>query len=101
MGEVKVTRDYEQRTLSILQVDYIYSILERFGMKDCNPVHTPGYGSELSNEQPEESLRDAIGTKLYQAIVGSMFCLTECTRYDMCYAVNQLTRACSSLHKLT
>ena len=62
MGEVshllgeKVTRDYKQGTISISQVNYVNSIVETFGMKDCNPVHTPGYGCELSNQQPEESL---------------------------------------------
>ena len=91
----KVTRDYKQGTLPISQVNYVNSILERFGMKDCNPVHTPGYGSEISNEQPESSLLDATGAKLYQAMVGSMLYSTQCTRYDMSYAVNQLTRACS------
>ena len=101
MGEVslilgmEVTRQYKQGTLSISQVDHVNSILERFGMKDCNPVHTPGYGSNISNEQPESSLLDTTGTKLYQAMVGSMLYLTQCTRYDMSYAVNQLTRAFS------
>ena len=101
MGEVslilgmKVTRHYRQGTLSICQVDYVNSILERFGMKDCNPVHSPGYGSEISNEQPESSLLDTTGTKLYQAMVGSMLYVTQCTRYDMSYAVNQRARACS------
>ena len=101
MGEVSlilgmtVTRDYDQGTLSITQKDYVENILERFGMEECNPVHTPGYGSELSNEQPEETLLGATATKLYQAIVGSVLYLTQCTRYDMCYSVNQLTRACS------
>ena len=64
-------------------------------MKDCNPVHTPGYGSKISSEQPESSLLDTTGTKLYQAMVESMLYLTQCTRYDMSHAVNQLTRACS------
>ena len=64
MGEVsfilgmKVTRDYEQGTSYISLVDFVNRILERFGMKDCNEVHTPGYGSELSNEQPEGYLLD-------------------------------------------
>lgn len=101
MGEVSlilgmtVTRDYETGTLSITQKNYVNNIIERFGMEDCNPVHTPGYGAELSNDQPEETLLGATGTKLYQAMEGSVLYLTQCTRYDMCYAVNQLTRACS------
>lgn len=64
-------------------------------MQDCNPVHTPGYGSELSSDQPEDTLLGATATKLYQAIVGSVLYLTQCTRYDMCYSVNQRMRACS------
>lgn len=63
-------------------------------MLDSNPVHTPGYGLELSTEQPEEKLLGATGIKLYQAIVGSLLYLTQISGYDMCYAVNQLTRRC-------
>ena len=52
MGEVRVilgmtiTRDYDRETLSISQKYYVDNIFERFGMDDCNPVHTPGYGSK-------------------------------------------------------
>ena len=69
-------------------------------MLDSNPVHTPGYGLELSTEQPEEKLLGAIGIKFYQAIVGSLLYLTQVSRYDMCYAVNQLTGGCSKPAKV-
>ena len=104
MGEVSlilrmnVTRTYEEGTLTITQkyyVHYVQNILERYGMLDCNSVHTPGYGPELSEEQPEDNLLGAQGVKLYQAIVGSVLYLSQVTRYDICYAVNQLTRASS------
>ena len=90
-----ITCDYDQGILSITQKYYVDSFLERFGMDDCNSVHTPGYGSELSKKQPQEALLGATATKLYQTIVGSVSYLTKCTRYDMCYSVNQFTRACS------
>ena len=45
--------------------------------------------------QPEDKLLGAEATKLYQSITGSLLCLAQCTGYDLCYAVNQLTRACS------
>ena len=64
-------------------------------MQDANAAHTPGYGPELSAEQPEDKLLGAEATKLYQSITGSLLYLAKCTRYDLCYAVNQLTRACS------
>ena len=50
------TRDRENGTLSICQANFTKSLLERFGMGGCNPVSTPGFGAELSTEQPEETL---------------------------------------------
>ena len=49
---IEVHRDYKQGTLAISQGHYVATILERFGMQDANPVSTPGYGAELSMDQP-------------------------------------------------
>ena len=101
MGEVtrilgmEVKRDYDQGTLAITQTDYVENLLERFEMQNANVAHTPGYRQELSSEQPEDKLLGAQGIKLYQSITGSLLYLAQCTRYDLCYAVNQLTRACN------
>ena len=101
MGEVRrilgieVTRDYDEGTLATTQTAYVDNILERFGMQDVNAAYTSGYGPELSAEQPEDKLLGAEATKLYQSITGSLLYLAQCTKYDLCYAVNQLTRACS------
>ena len=101
MGEVtrilgmEVKRDYDQGALAITQTDYVENLLERFEMQNANVTHTPGYGQELSSEQPEDKLLGAQGIKLYQSITGSLLYLAQCTRYDLCYAVNQLTRACN------
>ena len=101
MGEVsrtlgmEVTRDCDEGTFAIRQTAYIDNILERFGMQDANASHTPGYGLELSVEQPEDKLNGAEAAKLYQSTTGSLLYLARCTRYDLCYAVNQLTRACT------
>ena len=92
---MEVTRDYDEETLAITQTAYVDIILERFGMQDANAAHTPGYGPELSTQQPEDKLLGAEPTKLYQSITASLLYLAQSTRYDLCYAVNQLTRACS------
>ena len=92
---MEVTRDYDEGILVITQTAYVDNILKRFGRQDANAVHTPGYGPEPSAEQPEGKLLGAEATKLYQSIIGSPLYLAQCTRYDLCYAVNQLTRACS------
>ena len=52
-------------------------------MLDCNSVHTPEYGPELSVEQPEEKLLGSPDAKLYQATVGSVFHLAQVMRYDI------------------
>ena len=101
MGEVsrilgmEVTRDYDEGALTITQTSYVDNILERFRMQDANDAHTPGYMPELSAEQLEDKLLGAETTKLYQSITGDLLYLAQCTRYDLCYAVNQVTRACS------
>ena len=92
---MEVTRDYDEGTLAITQTAYVDNILERFGMQDANAAHTPGYGPELSAEQPEDKLLGTEATKLYQFITGSLLYLAQCARYHLCYMVNQLMRACS------
>ena len=52
---MQITRAREKKTFTISQ-EYTTSILERFGMANCKPVDTPGFGSELSTKQPEETL---------------------------------------------
>ena len=101
LGEVslilgmKITRDRSKRTLRISQTDYTRSILDLFNMKDCSPVSTPSTGAELSLDQPTDTLLDEDGTKLYQSMLGSLLYLSRTTRWDISYAVLQLTRATS------
>ena len=92
---MEVTGDYDEGTLAITQTAYVDIILERFGMQDANAAQSPGYGPELSEEQPEDKLLGAEATKFYQSITGSLLYLAQYTTYDLCYAINQLTRACS------
>ena len=50
MGDVllvfgmEVTRDRTKGTITITQENYVKSLLERYGMGNCNPAHTPGGG---------------------------------------------------------
>ena len=89
LGEVslilgmKITRDRSKRTLRIGQTDCTRSILDRFNMKDCNPVSTPSTGAELSLDQPTDTLLDEDGIKLYQSMVGSLLYPSRTTRWDI------------------
>ena len=46
-------RDHEEGTITINQKDYTEDIVQRYGMRGCNPAYTPGMGAELSLDQPE------------------------------------------------
>ena len=106
MGDVsmvlgmQITRDREAKALTISQAHYAKSVLARSGMAGCNPVHTTGAGAELSLKQPGTMLLDSTGIQLYQTITESLMFLSQCTRYDITYAVNQLARAMSKPSKL-
>ena len=42
--EMEVTRDRTKGTFTITQENYVKSLLERYGMGNCNPAYTPGAG---------------------------------------------------------
>ena len=100
MGDVslvlgmQITRDWEKKTLTISQ-EYTKSILERFGMANCKPVGTPGFGSEVSTKKLEKTLLSKEETQRYQAIKGSVMYLAQILRYDIMYGSGQLARAMS------
>ena len=94
---MQVTRESQAGSLTITQEDYTRGLLVKHGMQDCRPLGTPGYGKELSLVQPEESLLDDEAKRRFQAIFDSTMYLSQVTRYDISYSVNQLARAMSKL----
>ena len=105
MGDVSrvlgmnVTFDREKGTITIDQKDHTEDVVERFGMKDCNPAFTPGAAPELSLNQPENDLLDEESKRRYQSVVGATMYLAQVSRYDILYAVNQLARGMSKPSK--
>ena len=69
-------------------------------MADCKPVSTPGFGQELSTNQPEHILLNEEETQRFQAITGSVMYLAQITRYDVMYSTCQLARAMSKPSKV-
>ncbi|CAB1113505.1 unnamed protein product [Ectocarpus sp. CCAP 1310/34] len=106
MGEVKlvlgmeIKRDRNQGTLTTSQEAYSKSILERFGMSERKPTSTPGYGSELSNKQPEDTLLGEEETRRYQGIMGCLMYIAQVLRYDIMYATGQLARPMTKPSKI-
>jgi len=51
---ILITRNTHQGTLKLSQPEYIESMLQRYGMSDCNPVATPiDKGTHLRNGSSE------------------------------------------------
>lgn len=73
---------------------YIEEILERFGMKECKPVATPSdINVKLSKHLGSSDIDEEELSKIpYQAAVGSLLYLTQCTRPDIQFAVNDVSR---------
>ena len=60
---VNVTRDCDEGAITINQEDYTEDIVQRYGMRNCNPAYTAGVGPEPSLEQPEENLLNEEGNR--------------------------------------
>lgn len=70
------------------QKKYVHDILERFQMKDCNPVSTPTeFGLKLNKDHGGKK----VDSTLYKQIVGSLMYLTA-TRPDIMYSVSLISR---------
>lgn len=61
-------------------------------MADSHSVYTPGVGKELLNDGPGAKELGEREVKEYQAMVGGLIYITQCTRWDIAYRVPQLVR---------
>ncbi|KAG6480327.1 hypothetical protein ZIOFF_063827 [Zingiber officinale] len=72
----------------ISQKKYVQEILDRFQMKDCNPVSTPTeFGLKLNKDHEGKK----VDSTIYKQIVGSLMYLTA-TRPDIMYYVSLISR---------
>lgn len=70
------------------QSGYVRRVLEKFGMKECNPVSTP---SDL--HQKLEAVKVAREVKFpYREVIGSLMYMSVATRPDISFSVNYASR---------
>ena len=81
--------------ITVSQHNYVLNILDKYNMKDCKPVATPGTGAEIEREPENAIYLNDIDTKFYQGVVGSLLFLTNTTRWEIGYAVMILCRGMS------
>jgi len=86
---IEITRRNNKITIS--QSGYIRELLSRFGMNDCNPVHTPiEIGAKLDKTVDDHS--GIHGTRPYQELIGALNYLAVATRPDISHIVNCLSQ---------
>lgn len=91
---LRITR-HENGDISLDQSTYIKQILDRFNMTECNPISTPSDTNiklSLSMCPQNEKERMEVLNIPYQEAVGSLLYLTQGTRPDIAFAVNDVSR---------
>ena len=79
--------------LSVSQAAYVKGVLATAKMEKCNPAPTPILERLHAPEgQPTEEELAFMNRVPYNKILGMLIWLTTCTRTDIAYAVNQLSR---------
>jgi hypothetical protein len=69
------------------QESYVSQLLTLYNMTECNPAETPmTAGLQLASNHRSAQHQE------YRSLVGALMYLANCTRPDICYAVNYLGR---------
>lgn len=96
LGEAKccigfrITQEKSLNEMSLDQTMYIEKVLTRFNMSDCKPVHTPCEANlQLKKAENDD---DVLKDIPYQELIGCLLYLSQGTRPDIAYIVNQLSR---------
>ena len=95
---LEITRDRQNKKLWLTQESYMEKIVERFGMINSKPVHTPMDEPKSTDERLEvisERDEDAVNVP-YREAIGSLMYLMIGSRPDIAYAVGKLARFCDS-----
>ncbi len=91
----KITRNRENRTITISQESYVDTILEKFHFTDCNATKIPiDPGLRLSKEMAPKTDKEKLEmrNKPYREIVGSLMYLTIGTRPDLAFLTHELSK---------
>jgi len=86
---IEIERNRKQGELKISQTKYIESILEKYGLADCNPVHTP-MDPKIKLTPIEEPAEKGNRSNNYASLIGSLMYAAVATRPDIAYSVYRL-----------
>ena len=91
-----ISRDCSTCLVSLDQAHYTKEIIDLYGFNNCNTVILPLQpGTQLLKTSEDDQLSQH-ETKLYQAMVGSLGYMINCTRPDLAYAVGKVAQYASN-----
>jgi transposase InsO family protein len=86
-----ISRNRDNRTLTLSQEHYTRELVARFGMSDAKPVTMPLSPADKLLAEDGEPLNSA-GQAAYAEAVGAVMYLMTCTRPEIAHAVGALAR---------
>ena len=89
---IRISRDQQNKCLTIDQSGYIKDVLERFGMADANPHHTPLPAGADTHLVKYDSQASASDIKHYQSLISSLLYVQIGTHPDISFAVSRLAQ---------
>ena len=89
---IQISRDRQNKRLTIDQSGYVKDVLERFGMADANPHHTPLPAGADMHLVKYDSQASASDIKHYQSLIGSLLYVQIGTHPDISFAVSRLAQ---------
>ncbi len=102
---MEIIHDPKSGAICLSQRNYLLSIIEQFGMRDCKPVHTPiDPNIKLSKlETGDPRIGDDIFNKTYLSGLGKLMYLAVATQPDLAHPVAYLAQfsQCPSEEHLT
>jgi hypothetical protein len=92
---VKIKRGRSKKMLALSQEHYIRKVLEKFRMQDCKSIDTPiakgeGFSLRICPKTPDEKTQ--MKKVSYPSVVGSLMYAMMCTRPDINFAVEMVSR---------
>ncbi|KAG1679444.1 hypothetical protein FOA52_007736 [Chlamydomonas sp. UWO 241] len=89
-----ITRDRGSRTILLTQAELTKQLLLKFNLSECRTRDVPLSVGEILRKDSDNQL----DTGQFAELVGSLLYLSNCTRPDITYAVNKLSRymSCST-----
>ncbi|KAG1657165.1 hypothetical protein FOA52_012280 [Chlamydomonas sp. UWO 241] len=89
-----ITRDRGSRTILLTQAELTKQLLLKFNLSECRTRDVPLSVGEILRKDSDNLL----DTSQFAELVGSLLYLSNCTRLDITYAVNMLSRymSCST-----